>query len=155
MNEPHLSDIALIVLAARRAPHPHFENCAWCREQYETLIAMENMESEDDAETHSSALNHAATESFRLAAQSDIVMDADLVLRQTWYLDEGRVLLRVFEETPDRLIGYIICAPERLSGLRIHFSGIAQTFIPAVDGSFLIGASNISIEPMSVTLEEF
>ncbi len=153
MNGPHLSDIALIVLAARRAPHPHIEACAYCREQYEALIAMEDLD-----EAHSNAPRQDTDDSvsqrpFRLAAQSNVDMDTEIILRQTWYLDEGRVLLRVFEERSHLLIGYVICAPERLSTLRIRFGGLESVFTPGSDGSFLIGSADIPIEPMQVTIE--
>ncbi|MFZ1729084.1 MAG: hypothetical protein WBQ23_02650 [Bacteroidota bacterium] len=154
MKEPHLSEIALVVLAARRAPHPHIESCSWCREQYETLITMEDMEGEEDVEEPATAAAHSVNGNFRLAAQSNIETDSALILRQTWYLDEGKVLLRVFEEAPNGLVGYVICESERLHRLRVRFSGITDPFSLNADGSFRIGSSDIPIEPMTVTLEE-
>lgn len=151
MNGPHLSDMALVVLAASRKSHPHLDSCAYCREQYTTLIEMEEFEAEADVKP---TQMKAEVSRFRLAAQSDVEMDADLILRQTWYLDEGRVLLRVFEEDGTRLIGYVICAPERLAKLRVRFSGIDKRFVPASDGSFVIGSVSLPVEPMAVTLEE-
>ncbi len=157
MNGPHLSDIALIVLAARRGSHPHIESCAWCREQYEALLAIEDMEqaeSETEASGEEASAGFAGTNRpFRLAAQSSVGMDQDLVLRQTWYLDEGRVIVRVFEENKEHLVGYVICDPARFAELRLRFSGIDQLFAPAHDGSFRIGSVTIPIEPMAVEIE--
>ena len=151
MNGTHLSDMALVVLAASRKSHPHLDSCAYCREQYRTLIEMEEFEAEADMKAPDAKTEVAR---YRLAAQSDVQMDADLILRQTWYLDEGRLLLRVFEEDGTRLIGYVICAPERLAKLRVRFSGIDKSFVPASDGSFVIGSVALPIEPMAVTIEE-
>jgi hypothetical protein len=157
MNGPHLSDIALIVLAARRGSHPHIESCAWCREQYEALLALEDIaQAEDAAETsgEKAEAGFAGTNRpFRLAAQNAVEMDQDLVLRQTWYLDEGSVIVRVFEENKEYLVGYVICDPARLADLRLRFSGIDQLFTPAHDGSFRIGSATIPIEPMAVEIE--
>lgn len=159
MNGPHLSDIALIALAARRGSHPHIEACAWCREQYEALCALDDFEhagSGGDASGDESGADPATigmNRPFRLAAQSDVEMDQALVLRQTWYLDEGRVIVRVFEEEKNSLVGYVICAPERLAVLRLRFSGLDASFEPGHDGRFLIGGAEIPIEPMSVTIE--
>lgn len=151
MNGPHLSDIALIVLAASRKPHPHLDACAWCREQYEALIAMEDYE-EADAETPVDGAGEAPA--YRLAAQSDVEMESGLVLRQTWYLDHGNVLLRIFEERGERLVAYVICAPERLHRLRFHFSGLPDSYVPGDDGRFIVGPVDLPVEPMTVTFEE-
>jgi hypothetical protein len=151
MNGPHLSDIALVVLAASRKTHPHLSECAYCREQYEALVAMEELE---EAEAEIAENPEAAAGRYRLAAQSGMEADVGLLPRQTWYLDQGRVLLRVFEEHAERLIGYVICAPERLPGMRIRFSGIEESFVPGPDGSFVIGEAELPIEPMTVTLDE-
>jgi len=156
MNGPHLSDIALIVLAARRGSHPHIEACAWCREQYEALLALDDMEhagSEMRTDGEEAGAGFAGTKHpFHLAAQSAAEMDQDLVLRQTWYLDEGRVIVRVFEENKEYLVGYVICDPARFAELRLRFSGIDQLFTPAHDGSFRIGSATIPIEPMAVEI---
>lgn len=151
MNGTHLSDMALVVLAASRKSHPHLDSCSYCREQYQALIEMEEFEA--DAKTNATDARSGDSR-YRLAAQSGAEMEAGLVLRQTWYLDEGRVLLRIFEEDGTRLIGYLICAPERLPNMRVRFSGLDESFVPAADGSFVIGSAALPVEPMAVTLEE-
>lgn len=143
--------MALVVLAASRKSHPHLDSCSYCREQYRALIEMEEFEAEAEDNTSDEG---SEVSRYRLAAQSGVEMGVGLVLRQTWYLDEGRVLLRVFEEDSTRLIGYIICAPERLANLRVRFSGIDESFVPASDGSFVIGSVSLPVEPMAVMLEE-
>lgn len=150
MNGPHLSDIALVVLAASRRRHPHIEVCTYCREQYEALLAMEEFE---DAEADA-PMAGAPGAAFRLAAQSELETNASLVLRQTWYLDQGNVLLRVFEEHGKGLIAYVLCAPERLHRLRFFFSGLPGTFAADQEGRFAIGPASIAIEPMAVTFDE-
>lgn len=154
MNGSHLTDIALIVLATGRKTHPHLESCTYCREQYDALLEMEELRYSEKDIPGNIAAEPSQTNGFRLAAQSDVGTDSDLVLRQTWYLDEGRVLLRVFEEEANVLVGYVLCAPERLPSLRFRFSGIDNVFIPSKNGSFVIGDPDIPIEPMAVTFEE-
>ncbi|MBR9975070.1 MAG: hypothetical protein KFF77_05780, partial [Bacteroidetes bacterium] len=122
----------------------------YCRAQYDALLEMEELEEADADAPHGAP----GVPAFRLAAQSGIEMDTRLTLRQTWYLDHGNVLLRVFEEDAERLVAYVLCAPERLSRLRFHFSDIPGVFAPDADGHFAIGPAGLPIEPMTVTFEE-
>ncbi len=90
---------------------------------------------------------------FRLAAQGGSEHLEELVWRQTWYLEEGQVVIRVVEDTEEALLlGYVLCNPDRLSTLRIRFSGLEQSFLPDPAGRFVIGPASIDIEPMRVQL---
>jgi hypothetical protein len=64
------------------------------------------------------------------------------------------MLLRIFEEQGERLVAYVICAPERLGRLRFHFSGLPESFVPGPDGRFIVGPADLPVEPMAVTFEE-
>jgi hypothetical protein len=150
MEARHLTDAELMELAARRVRHQHLEHCAFCAEQYETVLEMR-----DIARREEEPQRTGAGTPFRLAAQTDEGLVAELSLRQTWYLEDGESLLRVFEHvTREELHGFLLCDPGRLGRICVRFSGIDADFTPASDGSFLIGASGIAIEPMSVTLIE-
>ncbi|MCZ7555789.1 MAG: hypothetical protein M5R41_05235 [Bacteroidia bacterium] len=145
----HLGTARLLDLANANGTHPHLDNCAFCREQYEALIAIARFVAPDV----DSAVADGGT-GYRLAAHSETETQAELLLRQTWYLDGGNVLLRVFEERAhDRLVAYVICDPQRLPLLSFRFSGVDGVFHPAHDGSFVIGGSDIDIEPMTVSID--
>lgn len=151
MNNAHLSDLTLLSLVTARRTHPHLDRCAFCREQYEALLDLERFEHAPPQESATTRNDH---EPLRLAAQSEEeVVDDGPLLRRTWYLDSGNVLLRVFEED-ERLVGYLICAPERLARLRLHIAELHRTFVTDKRGRFVIGDCATAIEPMHVTLEE-
>jgi hypothetical protein len=146
----HLSAVTLLTLASAQVTHPHLNECAFCREQYDALRDIDTFAASDS--------NFGAGRDdmpYRLAAQSESETQAELLPRHTWYLDGGNVLLRVFEEqTHERLIAWVVCDPQRLPRLRFHFSDIDADFHAEEDGSFIIGSSDIDIEPMTVTFEE-
>lgn len=149
MNGVHLTDIALLVLVASGQTHPHLDECAFCREQYEALIQMDRAARDTTPAVPDGNAPHG---SFRLAAQAAVDLPREhVVLRHTWYLAGGQVILRVLEERDGCLVGYVICEPERLATIRIRFSGIDTVFVPGVDGSFVIG--NTAVDAMTVTLE--
>ena len=150
MKGPHFRHIALVLLAASRKWHPQLEACAYCQAQYQALLEMEELEEADADAPHGAP----GVQGFRLAAQSGIESDPRLVLRQTWYLDHGNVLLRVFEEDAERLVAYVLCAPERLSRLHFRFSDLPGEFVADETGHFIIGPAGIPVEPMTVTFEE-
>ncbi|MDX9758394.1 MAG: hypothetical protein RBU27_04455 [Bacteroidota bacterium] len=151
MNGMHLTDIAILVLVASGQTHPHLDECAFCREQYEALRRIDEAERDTATSLPEAAEPHAP---FRLAAQGMVDAPGDHVaLRHTWYLEGGRVILRVLEEQDGRLVGYVICTPERLPSIRIHFSGLDTVYVPSADGSFVIGDVGVAIDAMHVTLE--
>ncbi len=144
----HLSPARLVSLASGRQTHPHLESCAFCREQYDMLAELDEQQTVETPSGDSTAIP------FRLAAQSFVQEAASQRLRQTWFLENGNVLIRVFEESAhERLVAYVICETDRFAGLRIRFSGIDEVFRPADDGSFIIGGNDIAIEPMTVELD--
>ena len=151
MIHKHLTDIAIIVLAASGQRHPHFDECAWCREQYDALRDIDETE-----RAGASPLSDAAEPpgAFRLAAQATMDETGERVaLRHTWYLEGGRVILRVLEEHDGRLVGYVVCPPERLATIRIRFSGLDTVFVPDEEGSFVIHETGVAIDAMTVTLD--
>jgi hypothetical protein len=144
----HLDAALLISIAAGKRTHPHIEGCAFCREQVEELRSLAQFEKQTSD-------SQQEPDTYRLAAMSMSVAEAqpELRLRHTWYLEEGDILLRVFEDRiHDQLLGYIICDTELLSRVRIRFSGIDKEYAASEDGSFSIGPSSIDIEPMHVVL---
>lgn len=145
----HLGAARMLELACARQTHPHLDTCAFCREQYEALVDIARL-----VATDSDSEPAVGETGYRLAAESETETHAELLPRQTWYLDGGNVLLRVFEErTHDRLVAYVICDPQRLPLLSFRFSGVDGVFHPAHDGSFVIGGSDIDIEPMTVSID--
>jgi hypothetical protein len=146
----HLSAVALLTLASAQVTHPHLNECAFCREQYDALLEIETHAVSDSS--YGPGYDDAP---YRLAAQSETDTYVELLPRHTWYLDGGNVLLRVFEEqTHERLVAWVICDPQRLPQLRFRFSGIDADFHAEEDGSFIIGSSDTDIEPMTVTFVE-
>ncbi|MDT8323372.1 MAG: hypothetical protein RRA94_04600 [Bacteroidota bacterium] len=142
----HISEAELVQLARDGGPHSHCDNCAFCREQLEQLRSMLQ------ASAPSPGAN-TMPKDFRLAAQSTPPVSEKIRWRQTWYLEDGVVVLRVVEDCREnQLIGYLLCAEDRLAAMRVRFSGIDTSFVPDAEGRFVIGPSSIAIEPMSVQL---
>jgi hypothetical protein len=144
----HMSEAELVQLARSGGTHPHCDVCAFCREQLAQLRAMrDHVDAAGEADG-------ATLMQFRLAAQGAPQVTEDTRWRQTWYLEDGAVVLRVVEDRREQMLtGFLLCAPERLETARVRFSGIAESFRPDSEGRFTIGPSSIDIEPMSVQLE--
>jgi len=144
----HMSEAELVQLARSGGTHPHCDACAFCREQ---LLQLRDML----GGTGAAEVDESGTPAqFRLAAQSFEQVDSDTRWRQTWYLEDGAVVLRVVEDRRESALdGYLLCAPERLQNMQVRFSGIEECFRPDSEGRFRIGPSSIEIEPMSVLLE--
>jgi hypothetical protein len=149
-NISHLSELRLVQIARSGEDDPHLYECAFCREQYDALREMLL-----GAPQEQRAGTHPGDSSFRLAAQSEADTDEDQRWRQTWYLEDGALVIRVIEETEkQRLTGFCIGDPERYAALRIRFSGLQDVFTPDAQGRFDIGPSSIEIEPMRVDIED-
>ena len=147
-NERHIPEVELIQLARTDGSHPHCATCAFCKEQLEQLRSMLMTESPPLPESS------PAPDRFRLAAQGGSEEVEELIWRQTWYFEEGQIVLRVVEDPEEGLlIGYVLCDSDRLSTLRIRFSGLEMSFLPDPAGRFIIGPASIDIEPMSVQLQ--
>ncbi|MBN1446916.1 MAG: hypothetical protein JXA28_03210 [Bacteroidetes bacterium] len=146
----HLPELRLIQLARSGEDHPHLAECAFCREQYEALREMLLGAPAERGES----IPHD-DRSFRLAAASEPMTTEVQRWRQTWYLEDGALVLRVLEDRDvQQLIGFCIGDPHRYAHLKIHFSGIARSFTPDAQGRFEIGPSSLEIEPMRVHIEE-
>lgn len=143
----HIPEPELVQIARDGGNHPHCDDCACCREQLAQIRQM----LEDVAPPQSA--EGAQAKPFRLAAQGAAPAVEETRWRQTWYLEDGGVVLRVVENhREDLLVGYLLCDSGRLPGLRVRFSGIDEDFLPDAEGRFVIGPSSIEIEPMSVRL---
>ena len=135
-------------LARDGRTHPHCDVCAFCREQLEQLRDLMQGRMQGSAEGEG-----AVRRSFRLAAQSNVGTFEGIRWRQTWYLEDGALLVRVVEDTAEHLlIGYCLCDPARLPGLRLRFSGIDGIFVPDATGRFILGSAGIDVEPMHVMI---
>ena len=150
LNTYHLSEIRLVQIARSGEDDPHLHECVFCREQYDALRGMLL-----GAPHERAAESPGGDQSYRLAAQSETDTDEDQRWRQTWYLEDGALVIRVIEDIGEqRLTGFCIGDPGRYGGLRIHFSGLKDVFTPDAQGRFDIGPSSIEIEPMRVEIEE-
>lgn len=149
-NTYHLSELRLVQIARSGEDDQHLHECVFCREQYDALREMLL------GAPHEGERDEGSDEqSFRLAAQSDTETDNEQRWRQTWYLEDGALVIRVIEDTrTQHLTGYCIGDPERYPALRIRFSGLQDVFVPDAQGRFDIGSSSIEIEPMRIEIEE-
>jgi hypothetical protein len=145
----HIPEAELVHYARCGESHPHLKECAFCREQLEQLRELlVDVERVLDGQVGSSPRH------FRLAAQSASNAVADIIWRQTWYLDEGRIVIRVVEDSREGvLVGYFLGDRHPGDVVHIRFSDLDRSFSPDAEGRFIIGPSSIEIEPMSAFIE--
>ena len=147
-SKRHIPEPELIQLARTGGAHPHCAECAFCSEQLTQLRSMLGQEQ------FPLPGQRPPPDRFRLAAQGGAEEIEELIWRQTWYFEEGQIVLRVVEDPEeDVLLGYVLCDPERLSTIRVRFSGLETSFLPDPAGRFVIGPPSIDIEPMTVQLQ--
>ena len=145
----HIPEAQLVQLARSGEAHAHLTECVFCREQLEQLRELFG-----DEQRSIDAQPGSPERKFRLAAQSAPDIADDIVWRQTWYLDDGQIVVRVVEDSREGvLIGYLLADPLPEEGLRVRFSDIDAAFVPDADGRFVIGPASIEIEPMLVLIE--
>jgi len=146
----HIPELRLIQLARSGEDHPHLVECAFCREQYEALRTILL-----GAPVRFDGSQPSKDQPFRLAAQTGQTAREAQRWRQTWYLEDGALVIRVLEDVDtDQLVGFCISDPRRYPRLRIRFSDIPDSFSPDAQGRFIIGPATIEIEPMRVYIEE-
>ena len=153
--DTHLEIAEIIRLALIGEYHSHFQDCAFCREQYEDALAIDQFIADEDSGTITSEPAEILQTEYRLAAQSEDEVAEKTHVRRTWYFEAGETILRVMEDTEKQILyGHLITAPERLRLIVVHFSGIEEAFRPDENGLFEIGSATLQIEKMEATVSQ-